>query len=81
VDPDDSHYDITAGAGFCEPRVANTPAVIWTTLFVAKEMFRYLDPPELGADIAAGVTYVNALRVTPSPAMAAEKPPPETHVH
>jgi transposase-like protein len=54
-------------------RVENATAVIWKTLLVAEQTFRRLDAPELLAEVAEGVTYVNGVRVKPSPAMADEK--------
>jgi transposase-like protein len=43
-------------------RVDNATAVIWKTL-VAEKTFRRLDAPELLADVASGVVYVNGVRV------------------
>ena len=51
----------------------NATAVIWKTLLVAEQTFRRLDAPELLAEVAEGVTYVNGVRVKPSPATAEEK--------
>jgi putative transposase len=44
-------------------KVANATAVIWKTLLIAEQSFRKLDAPELLAEVAAGVTYVDGLRV------------------
>ena len=54
-------------------RVENATAVIWKTLLVAEQTFRRLDAPELLAEVAEGVTYVNGVRVKPSPATTEEK--------
>jgi putative transposase len=43
-------------------RVDNATAVIWKTLLVAEKTFRRLDAPELLADVANGVAYVNGVR-------------------
>jgi putative transposase len=43
-------------------RVDNATAVIWKTLLVAEKTFRRLDAPELLADVANGVVYVNGVR-------------------
>lgn len=43
-------------------RVDSATAVIWKTLLVAEKTFRRLDAPELLADIASGVVYVNGVR-------------------
>ena len=40
-------------------RVENAPAVIWKTLLIAERTFRRPDAPELLAEVAEGVTYVN----------------------
>ena len=42
--------------------VENATAVIWETLFIAEKTFRRLDAPELLAEVANGVTYVNGVR-------------------
>jgi putative transposase len=44
-------------------RVDNATAVVWKTLLVAEKTFRRLDAPELLADVASGVLYVNGVRV------------------
>jgi transposase-like protein len=49
-------------------RVENATAVIWKTLLIAERTFRRLDAPELLAEVAEGVTYINGVRVKPSPA-------------
>jgi putative transposase len=54
-------------------RVENATAVIWKTLLVAEQTFRRLDAPELLAEVAEGVTYVNGVRVKPSQPTAEEK--------
>jgi putative transposase len=54
-------------------RVENATAVIWKTLLVAERTFRRLDAPELLAEVAEGVTYVNGVRVKPRLATAEEK--------
>src|SRR5947207_13645808 len=43
-------------------KVENATAVIWKTLLVAEKTFRRLDAPELLADVASGVVYVNGVR-------------------
>jgi putative transposase len=43
-------------------RVENATAVIWKTLLIAEKTFRRLDSPELLADVASGVVYVNGVR-------------------
>jgi transposase-like protein len=43
-------------------KVENATAVIWKTLLVAEKSFRRLDAPELLADVAHGVAYVNGVR-------------------
>ena len=44
-------------------RSPNATAVIWKTLLVAEQSFRKLDAPELLAEVAAGATYVDGVRV------------------
>ena len=44
-------------------KVENATAVIWKTLLVAERRFRRLDAPELLAEVAEGVAYVNGERV------------------
>ena len=43
-------------------KVENATAVIWKTLLIAEKTFRRLDAPELLADVASGVIYVNGVR-------------------
>jgi len=43
-------------------KVANATAIIWKTLLVAEQSFRRLDAPELLAEVAEGVGYVNGVR-------------------
>jgi putative transposase len=43
-------------------KVENVTAVIWKTLLIAEQTFRRLDAPELLADVANGVRYVNGVR-------------------
>jgi len=43
-------------------KVDNATAVIWKTLLIAEKTFRRLDAPELLADVANGVGYVNGVR-------------------
>src|SRR5262245_28824835 len=43
-------------------KVENATAVIWKTLLVAEKTFRRLNAPELLADVASGVVYVNGVR-------------------
>jgi putative transposase len=43
-------------------KVENATAVIWKTLLVAEKTFRRLDAPELLAEVANGVAYVNGVR-------------------
>ncbi len=40
----------------------NATAVIWKTLLIAEKTFRRLDAPELLADVANGVVYVDGMR-------------------
>jgi transposase-like protein len=47
-------------------KVENATAVIWKTLLIAERTFRRLDAPELLAEVAEGVTYLNGERVKPS---------------
>jgi putative transposase len=54
-------------------RVENATAVIWKTLLVAEQTFRRLDAPELLAEVAEGVTYVNGVRVKSSQPTAEAK--------
>lgn len=44
-------------------KVENATAVIWKTLLVAERSFRRLNAPELVAEVAEGVVYVNGARV------------------
>lgn len=43
-------------------KVENATAVIWKTLLIAEKTFRRLNAPELLADVAHGVVYVNGVR-------------------
>ena len=43
-------------------KVENATAVIWKTLLIAEKTFRRLDAPELLADVASGVVYINGVR-------------------
>ncbi len=43
-------------------KVDNATAVIWKTLLVAEQSLRRLDAPELLAEVAEGVAYVNGER-------------------
>jgi len=43
-------------------KVENATAVIWKTLLDAEKTFRRLNAPELLADVASGVVYVNGVR-------------------
>jgi transposase-like protein len=43
-------------------KVENATAVIWKTLLIAEKTFRRLDAPELLADVANAVVYVNGVR-------------------
>ena len=43
-------------------KVENATAVIWKTLLIAERTFWRLDAPELLADVANGVVYVNGVR-------------------
>ena len=43
-------------------KVENATAVIWKTLLIAELAFRRLDAPELLAEVAEGVLYVNGAR-------------------
>jgi transposase-like protein len=45
-------------------KVENARAVIWKTLLIAEHTFRRLDAPELLAEVAEGVRYVNGERVS-----------------
>jgi hypothetical protein len=53
--------------------VENATAVIWKTLLIAEQTFRRLDAPELLAEVAEGVVYVNGVRVRPSEGTAEKK--------
>lgn len=64
---------LRTGAAKRYKKVENATAVIWKTLLVAEQTFRRLDAPELLAEVAEGATYVNGVRVKPSPATADEK--------
>jgi hypothetical protein len=44
-------------------KVQDTTAVIWKTLMIAEKHFRRLDAPELLAEVAAGVVYVDGIKV------------------
>jgi hypothetical protein len=48
-------------------------AVIWKTLLIAERTFRQLDAPELLAEVAEGVAYLNGERVKPSPSAAVKR--------
>ena len=52
-------------------KVENATAVIWKTRLIAERTFRRLDAPELLAEVAEGVTYINGERVKPSETTAA----------
>ncbi len=54
-------------------KVENATAVIWKTLLIAERTFRRLDAPELLAEVAEGVTYINGERVKPSHSTAEKK--------
>jgi putative transposase len=54
-------------------KVENASAVIWKTLLIAERTFRRLDWPELLAEVAEGVTYVNGERVKPGLSTAKRK--------
>jgi transposase-like protein len=54
-------------------RVENATAVIWKTLLIAERTFRRLDVPELLADVANSVVYVNGRDSEPRRSW----PPPE----
>ncbi|MGH8630861.1 MAG: IS256 family transposase [Burkholderiales bacterium] len=43
-------------------KVENATAMIWKTLLIAEKTFRRLNAPELLADVARGVVYVNGVR-------------------
>ena len=43
-------------------KVENATAVIWKTLLIAEKTFRRLDAPELLANVASGLVYVNGVR-------------------
>jgi hypothetical protein len=51
----------------------NATAVIWKTLLIAERAFRRLDAPELLAQVAEGVVYVNGERVKLSESTAEKK--------
>jgi len=48
--------------GIRSRKVENAAAVIWKALLIAEKTFRRLDAPELLADVASGVVYVNGVR-------------------
>src|SRR2546427_4984486 len=52
----------TANTSVPWKEVENATAVIWKTLLIAEKTFRRLDAPELLADVASGVVYVNGVR-------------------
>lgn len=54
-------------------KVDNATAVIWKTLLIAERTFRRLDAPELLADVANGVVYVNGERQRTEPKLAAAR--------
>ena len=54
---------LRTGAAKRFKKVENATAVIWKTLGVAEQRFRRLDAPELLADVAEGVVYVDGERV------------------
>ena len=54
-------------------KVANAAAVIWQTLLIAERTFRKLDAPELLAEVAEGVAYVDGIRVKQPNTATAEK--------
>jgi hypothetical protein len=54
-------------------KVESATAVIWKTLLVAERTFRRLDAPEVLAEVAEGVVYVNGERVKPSQTAAEKK--------
>jgi putative transposase len=54
-------------------RVENATAVIWKTLLIAERTFRRLDAPELLAEVAEGVMYLNGGRVKPGQPTAEKK--------
>jgi transposase-like protein len=51
------------GAAKRYKKVANATAVIWKTLLIAERTFRKLDASDLLADVAAGATYIDGIRV------------------
>jgi len=53
---------LRTGAAKRFKKVENATAVIWKTLLIAEKTFRRLDAPELLADVASGVVYVNGVR-------------------
>jgi transposase-like protein len=54
-------------------KVENATAVIWKTLLIAERTFRRLDAPELLAEVAEGVLYLDGIRIRPSEDRAAKK--------
>jgi hypothetical protein len=54
-------------------KVENATAIIWKTLLIAEQTFRRLDAPELLAEVAEGLVYVNGERVKPSRSTTEEK--------
>jgi transposase-like protein len=54
-------------------KVENATAVIWKTLLIAERTFRRLDAPELLAEVAEGVRYVNGERVKANLSTAEKK--------
>ena len=70
----------TAGAKRYK-KVENATAVIWKTLLIAEQTFRRLDAPELLAEVAEGVVYVNGERVRPSQTTAERKAAAGAHFH
>jgi putative transposase len=59
-------------------KVANATAVIWKTLLVAEQSFERLSTPELLADVADGIEYVNGKRVKKA---AKGRYPPNSRLH
>jgi putative transposase len=56
-----------------DKKVENATAVIWKTFLIAERTFRRLDAPELLAEGAEGVVYVDGERVKPSQSTAEKK--------
>ena len=60
-DPVKGHETGQTAAAKRFKKVENATAVIWKTLLIAEKTFRRLDAPELLADVASGLVYINGV--------------------